>query len=221
MTWEAVNGTGGGFKKPNEKGIAMTAHTNRHRTSDPDVRQVNETTFKKLLKEKHVPDEQLLVHSDNGRSPRLAAMQRYWAPWYSIEQITNAGLANAGLADAGLGDDGLAVRVRLLDEPLLPWDEHHAFQKLVDRVLQGKRQGIRATAARIIGPAPAHRWVVDSSLDPQSPASDLETGQWVELYRLSQAGGFGNLSGGRSVGVDHKPRQASGRQGAREPKLRW
>lgn len=188
----------------------MTAQTNHHPQPASDMREVNETTFKKLLKEKHVPDHPVLVHSDNGHPPRLAAMQRYWAPWYSIS-----------LVSAADGAEGLTVRVQQLEEALLPWEDHYAFQKLIDRVLQGKRQGVRATAARIIGPAPAHKWVAESSIDPQLPPSDMDTGQWVELYQLSQATGFGNLSGGRSVGNGHKPRQASGRQGAREPKLRW
>jgi hypothetical protein len=187
----------------------MTAHTNHHPPSVSDLREVSESTFKKLLKERHVPAQPLLVHSDNGHPPALAPMQRYWAPWYSIGMVQTS--------DA----EGLMVRVQQLEEPLLPWEDHYAFQKLIDRVLQGKRQGIRATAARIIGPAPAHKWVAESSLDPQLPPSELNTGQWVELYQLSQDAGFGNLSGGRSIVNGHKPRQASGRQGAREPKLRW
>lgn len=188
----------------------MTAYANHHPQPASEAREVNETTFKKLLKERHVPDQLLLIHSDNGHPPGLAAMQRYWDPWYSISMVQDAG-----------PDGSLALRVRQLEEPLLPWEEHYAFQRLIDRVLNGKRQGIRATAARIIGPAPAHKWIAESSIDPQLPASELRTDQWIELHRLNQAGGFANLSGGRSVGNGHKPRQASGRQGGREPKLRW
>lgn len=197
-------------QQADREGTIMTAHANHHPPSAADMREVNESTFKKLLKERHLPDQLLLVHPDNGRPPQLAAMQRYWAPWYSISMVQVADVAGR-----------LAVRVQQLEEPLLPWEDHYAFQKLVDRVLSGKRQGIRATAARIIGPAPAHKWVAESSLDPQLPVSKLNTGQWVELYQRSQDTGFGNLSGGRSIGNGHKPQQASGRQGAREPKLRW
>lgn len=192
------------------EGNAMAAQTNHQPPSVSDLREVNESTFKKLLKERHVPDQPFLVHSDNGHPPGLAALQRYWAPWYSIAMVQTADAV-----------EGLTVRVQQMEEPLLPWEDHYVFQKLIDRVLQGKRQGIRATAARIIGPASAHKWVAESSIDPQLPALELNTDQWVELYQLSNDTGFGNLPGGRSVGSGHKPRQASGRQGAREPKLRW
>lgn len=197
-------------------------------SSAPGVRTVNESTFKKLLKEQHVQDEELLLHSGNGSpGPLLAQLRRQWAPWYRIKRLDPGAVsASEGGSDGshsadGSGTGGTPVHVVPVEDPQLAWEEHHAFQKLVDRVLTGKRQGIRATAARIIGPAGAHKWVDEIGLDPQLPVSELSTAQWIELYRQTQDEGFGNLPGGRSVGVDHKPRHSSSRQGAREPKLRW
>jgi 23S rRNA (adenine-N6)-dimethyltransferase len=104
-----------------------------------------------------------------------------WAPWWRsclVRRLPAAAFAPPPSVDAGV------LSVRRQDPPLLPHADRRAFARLVRSGFRGSPRPVRLALRGILGRGEWRRFASDRGLLPDASARELDSYDWIALYRI-------------------------------------